>query len=377
MKKTNVVAIYLGEPHKPGACEIYRGNTPLHFLGQQKGWQAKIIFFADLWQQYYRQGANAWVDFVIQNDVFVLPRYFVPESEPQIKEALGVLYGFIKLFPNKRIVYETDDDYTNEYRVVIEGDAMDVASWADAITVTTPFLAERMRKKTKRPVYVLPNCIDPHVWHSGDAPERQPAMAEKIIVGLTGSTTHYGDWYVLKDVFPDFLERNPNVQLLLIGFHPDYLSGLPNTFYLDALPYLEYAQAIRGMDIVLAPVDPNDHFNLGKSPIKAVEGMGATRKLSDGHEGGAAVITTDNPVYRLAVKHEKTGLLTEHTAEGWNAALQRLVDDAELRKTLQAKGHTWAWKNHNIAVEWRQWAKAYQRILEAPPNPVSFPIAER
>ncbi len=114
------------------------------------------------------------------------------------------------------------------------------------------------------------------------------------------------------------------MRLLLGGFHPPYFAGLQGIEYIPPVDYTTYSQIIRGCDIVLAPLDPTDEFNNHKSPIKAVEGMGASRYL-DGREAGAAVIATKGTVYSPAIQDGKTGLLIEQTEETWYNAIELLI----------------------------------------------------
>lgn len=373
MQPTRVLCVYMGTSRTPNACEIYRGNLPLHFLGQQIGWETNWLFFDDLFALYARQGISAIVNVVAENDVFVFPRAFIPSGDEQFKVGFSTFLTIIRS-AGKRIVYEVDDDYTNEYRRVCNGDSITPASWSDAVTVTTPFLAETMGKHTNRPVYVLPNCIDADTWRGGAAPERTDEMRGKVIIGLTGSPTHFGDWMVFAPIMRDLLTNNPQLHLVIGGFQPDYLSGLPSTTYIPYLDYIRYSQVIRGCDIIIASVNPLDPFNIGKSPLKALEGQAAERKLPTGTPAGAAVIATDHPIYRLAIQNGKTGILVDQTPQAWREAIQKLIDDKAYRQELQVKGFSWVYKHHDINREWRQWAKAYQRILKAPYNPLPLPL---
>lgn len=366
----SVACIYMGKSRKPGACEIYRGNQPLYYLEQQsEDWRVQWLFFSDLWENYLKSGADIFIDLISRNDLFVFPRIFI--ADEKMKGALAILFSMLRK-AGKRIIYETDDDYTNQDRHVVPGDAITPASWADAITVTTPYLGKTMQRLTKRPYYVLPNCVDPTVWADGDA-IYQPDLEGNVVVGLTGSSTHKHDWYVLKNVIPALLDRFPTMHFVLMGFHPEYLKGLPNTSYVNAASYIPYSHIVRSCDIILAPVN-DDLFNLGKSPIKAVEGMAAQRRLPNGRYGGAAVIATDNPIYRLAVKHEKTGLLTPHTEDGWQSAIELLLSDTEYRLKLQENAHRHAYKKFDASKQWKLWDKAYRKVLRSPQNPISLPV---
>jgi glycosyltransferase involved in cell wall biosynthesis len=203
--------------------------------------------------------------------------------------------------------------------------------------------------------------------------KRRDEYQGKIIIGLTGSPTHSADWEVLRNVMPQLLEKNPDVRLLLMGYIPEYFTELDNVIRLPFQSYDQYAQKIRNCDIILAPVDPNDGFNLGKSPIKAIEGQAARRKLSNGKFAGAAVIATDNPIYRLAIKNGETGLLVEQTSDAWNNAIQSLIDSAERRERIQVQGHKWVYKHHDMSKNWKLWDQAYRKILAAPQNNIAFP----
>lgn len=372
MKQIRVLAIIPGMATDPGACEIYRVTQPLYFLGQQPGWKTGWIWWSDLMVRYHRS-KDEFMTLINSFDLFIMPRTALPmesDDTAHIIDGMAAFFTLVRRF-NKHIIWETDDDYTNEHRKVVDGNAVNLAKWADAVTVTTPYLSSTMGSRTKLPTYIVPNCVDAGLWRDSSEIVRTEAMKGRIIIGLTGSPTHYKDWQVLAPIMKQFMERNPNVTLILMGFQPDYLDDIPNTVRLPGLTYTRYSSIIRGCDIILCPVDPTDGFNLGKSPIKAIEGQAASRRLSNGLQAGAAVIATNNPIYSLAVKHMKTGLLVDQTPEAWNDALQLLVDNSDLRTELQVKGFKAVYKQYDASREWKQWASVYRKVLSKPLNPVN------
>lgn len=363
-----VLAIYFGKtPERVGGCEIYRINMPFHYLGVN-GWKCGWVYFSEIYDEFKKNGTAAFWNMAASYDIFVFPRSVAPESIAM--DGIRSLFYILRK-AGKRIIYEVDDDITNQHRDFSHQGvfgATQIASWTDAITVTTPLLGQLMSKRTKRPVHILPNMIDPTVW---DRPKNY--HSEGLVIGLSGSTTHERDWNVLAPVLSKILttEYDVPVMLRLMGFTPDYFRELPRTEHYPGLSYEVYAEVVRDSDIVLAPVDPDDGFNLSKSPIKVIEGMGATRAVGN-TLGGAACLATDNPVYRLAIDHEKTGLLVEHTEEAWFHAIDRVIRDHEFRASLQRKGSKWVWKHHNIQNEWRLWDKAYRKVLERPQHNVKL-----
>lgn len=351
---TRVITLHMGQaPENPSGCEIYRGHMPMHFL-KINGWVAHWHYFENLWAEA-QIDRSVW-ERLLQYDVFVFPRMYVNNEAALL--GISDLLALLRQ-AGKAIVYEVDDDFTNMDRKVIDGDAIAIAKQADAITVTTPHLRKIMQKVTGRPAYVLPNSLDPGLWQG---PRIEMKMPPSLRIGLTGSITHERDWKVLMRVVPQIKRDFPDVQFVVGGFLPDYIDPDLVTF-VPPMPYGHYAHVIKNMDIVLAPVN-NDLFNMGKSPIKVVEGMGAARVLDD-NLAGAAVIASDHPVYQLAIQHGRTGLLVKHEPDAWYEAIAQTIEDAALRHRLQREGYSWAWTKHDMSKNWRMWAKAYRKIISS------------
>jgi glycosyltransferase involved in cell wall biosynthesis len=352
----SATVVYPGEVRNPAGCEIYRGNMPMHYLAVKGKWRTDFTFFRLLFEDY-RKNSRILQDYFSQFETVVLPRMYLPDDIPD--KVVSQVFDLIRSC-GCSVVYEVDDDYTNVYRHTIEGTMIPVAQGCDAITVTTPYLQAIMEAATGRKAYVLPNMLSPDVW-KGKRIDR-PLPADHILICLSGSASHKGDWIVLKDVLPRILERHQHVHLAIGGYHPEYLQDLPRTVYVPALDYGRYADMIRQSDIILAPVDTSDGFNLGKSPIKAIEGMGAQRLLPDGRYGGAAVVASDNPVYRLVIKDGENGFLSPFIPEAWEDMIERLIQDSTLRQRFQRKGFQHVWKHYDISTGWKLWADAYTDI---------------
>lgn len=356
IEQKRVCCLYTGLPHEPGGCEIYRVQLPFMYLTHRYNWLTQWLYLGDIQEDYNARGNAAVIELVQSFDLFVFPRMVIYKDEHHA-EMMKTFFTIIHDM-GKYIVYEIDDDYTNQYRDVTDGDIFTPSKWADAVTVTTPFLAQTMRQVSKRPVYVLPNCITGLAFWERQKIQRIPEMQDKVLIALTGSPTHYEDWKPVAPALRRVLNEIPNAYLLVMGFIPDYLEGLPNTTYFPPKNYDTYTQIINNCDIVLCPVDPDDGFNMSKSEIKAVEGMAA----------GAAVIATNNPVYRLAVKTGKNGLTVEQTPEAWYNGLSSLLLNPSYRMELAASGQNWAKRNRDIAERCEDWAKAYSKILSKPQN---------
>lgn len=382
-KDRYVTYVFMGARRMPGACEIYRGTMPLYFLRQSptSRWDGQWMYFEDLLQAWNTRGQGAWDELINITDLFVFPRIYFPDAHPEMRLAAAALFYIIRNYngigkdSHKRILFEADDDYTNTYRKVADGNIIEILSWTDGMTVTSDYLGRLFQKAgANRPFHVLPNMVDPLLWADPEG-SFVTDPAEPLIIGLSGSATHGDDWLVMKDVLPPLLERyKDKLKLKLTGFWPDYLKGLADVEYTKAIPYPDYSQMVRKCDIILAPVN-DDKFNLGKSPIKVLEGMVAERQLN-GTPAGAAVVATDHPIYNRSIKHEKTGLLVPHTANDWYKTLERLILDTPFRHELQMAGHRWVLKHHDIRRTYTMWTKVYDNIMRKPPNSIKLPLPD-
>lgn len=368
MKKRNALYLYMGQRSQMGGVNLYRISTPANAIKEYSdSWDVAYCSFADVSYRGHQLSA-----FFSQFDLVIFPRLFFPAGT-RFQEELAKIIRLLRAL-DIRIAYETDDDYTNDDRIVIDGDATEIMRWCDGLIVTQHLLGQKLQKRSGRPYYICPNSIQPVIWDNSHVESFR--RTEKVTILLSGSETHYEDWRVLERVMPAILASyGDTVVFYVMGYHPDYLMDLPHTAYLPAMTYVEYAQVVRASDIILAPVVPDDGFNLGKSPIKAIEGMGASR-IVNGTIAGGAVVATDNPVYRLAVRHNKTGLLVNHTATDWHCAIESLILDAELRHRLQHGAYAHAWKHYNYEKTWVKWVRAFNRIVDNPANKLVLPSTD-
>jgi len=347
MSAKRPATLYIHNSSVLSGCEAYRMWLPGEEL-MLHGYQARMVHHYQLgvWAERARitgePGPGAY-------DLFVVPRGGL-SSGPAV-DALKAT--------GKRLIFEIDDDFTNEYRVVIQEQVDYERIWnfarhlADGITVSTPYLAEVVRRRVggRVPIYVLPNSVRMGMWQGLE-------RAERLTLGLTGSITHDKDWAVLADALPAVLANHPQVDLNVAGFVPDWVGDLqaryPERVFTDTTwhDYREYPTIVGRAHIVLCPVEPTDPFNWSKSGIKAIEGLAA----------GAAVIASDINIYQPVIGPNKRGLLVDFRPESWYEAIHTLIIDSGLRQQLAARGRMWVNKRHNIALNWGCWLKAYQEI---------------
>ncbi len=191
---------------------------------------------------------------------------------------------------------------------------------ADAVLVFNPVLAEEVRPWARR-VLELPPNVDLSLF---TAPKPPPAAP--FLVGFAGSPRFEETGF---RALARFLDRHPDARLLVMAHEvPEPLGGVPAerlTFLPWRHDYAAYARdlAAQRPDVLLAPLDAS-RFSASKIPIKFLEAAAV----------GAAGIYSRVPPYTEHVRDGDTGLLVENREEAWEAALERLRGDPELRRRI-------------------------------------------
>lgn len=331
IKHPRVLAVLPGD--NITGVTYYRTTGPLKFL--------RLQGYPIDWMSYsaVREVARQRMGNIGSYDVFVFAR---------AADADGKLTEMFKKFEaaGKIVVWETDDDYTNEHRQVIDADAMSPMDAATAITVSTPYLRGRCQKHTDKPVYVLPNCIDFDFW---DAVPKERSIPG-VTVGVVGTPTHGKDWILASDAMHRIGEEYPDVSFVVGGFKPDYLDDLPNLHFIAPVKYRSYPVMIHQIDIGLCPLDGSDPFNLSKSGIKALEYWA----------GGAAVIASDNPVYRRVVDADR-GFLAQ-SPEDWYTSIKAYLESPKLRNRHATKGRQWVKNHRDMEFKSHNWWNVYSDL---------------
>jgi len=283
-------------------------------------------------------------------DVYVLSRLYRDHGAQEFIDFIHDNGGVV--------IMDTDDDLSEEHRI-LDGRGEEFVNQVrrvDLVTVSTPYLAKRMGRYSKKDPVVLPNHLD-FGWFRKSSLNREK-QTKGLTVGVVGTKTHYDDWLYLRDVFPR-LERKYDVTVVTAGFQPDYLEGFE---HIEGVPYKVYPQMIREFDIVCCALDTEDGFNKSKSSIKALEAMASARRLSNGKIGGAVAVCTDMTLYRRTVNHMHNGMLINNG--DWYQALSMLIEDESTRNQLAYRGHRWVRDNRDIRRGYRKWKKTYLSLLE-------------
>ena len=229
-----------------------------------------------------------------------------------------------------------------------------IISKSDAITTTTPILAEHL-KQLNPAVYVLPNLIDPELFSQGEESEKN--KCGKTILGYTGTTTHLSDFYIIVSAIKRILEEfDGRVLFRSIGFLPDELLDFPNVEYLGTADYTGFPKKLQNacFDIGLGPLEDN-LFNRCKSNIKFLE-YGIC---------GIPGIWSDVFPYTESVVNGENGILVkEHSSEVWYKAIKLLMENEELRKRLSLNVKKTILDKFLLPNHVYKWYELYKSLIE-------------
>ena len=347
---------------KIGGCEAYRMMYPARAL-EMLGVHCDVVSTQEI-----ASAIENKLNPLLEYDLVQFQRINVRSEEESrmLRVALTAMRAH-----GVAVVVDYDDDYTNEFRNVREGDFPDFSMY-NAVTVSTDYLAGRMEKLGARTIK-FKNLIVPELMDSS----RYFRSIKGLSVGLTGSKSHETDWPPAERAILELIDEGLPITAFVSGYVPESLKKKKNVVTLrDLVPGANrddffvdlnsYGGLHANIDILLCPVNPDDKFNWSKSNLKAIEGF-ASRRNVNGKNGGSCVIATGGslPVYKDAVIHEKTGLLIEnhHSVEEWKHAIRKVAMNVEYRNKLQIAGYQLCMKRFDVTKLVKERLAAYQILV--------------
>lgn len=221
---------------------------------------------------------------------------------------------------------------------------------ADVVTVSTEFLARRIRERFGVRTALLRNVIDLPMF----TPRPVRPLTEGLVVGWVGALAwRSGDLETLRGVLGPWLTAtrstfvhhgtfagDPDTAADRLGLGPELVGPSRR-----ALPPVDYPDNMGGFDIGIVPLS-DIPFNRAKSWIKGLEYAAS----------GIPFVAADLPEYRLL----DAGLLASTPAQ-WTAALERLRDPDERQR--QSRRGLAAARAHDVRARISEWEATYEAAL--------------
>lgn len=223
----------------------------------------------------------------------------------------------------------------------------------DGITVSSRRLAQVVSQYTTTPVEVIPNAIDVRWFRSTLRGVQR--VVPPLTIGWAGGARYAEDLAPVAAAWHNIARRYPDVTFVVQGHMAEVLiDAVPadRVRRLAWLPLEQYPRALLNIDIGVCSVAPRP-FNVSKSPIKLWEYTLA----------GAACVVSPT-LYEPYVADGEDALVADTAAE-WEAALARLVEDVEIRKSLRRAQRRRVACEHSLERNWQQWPIAWSHILDS------------
>jgi hypothetical protein len=222
---------------------------------------------------------------------------------------------------------------------------------SDVVTVSTEFLAKRIRERLGVPTLLIRNAIDVAMFPTQPRSEATSGLT----VGWVGALAwRSGDLETLRGVLPRFLRDTGSVFVHhgvsqsdrdtaadRLGLTPDLVG--PSR---PLVPPLDYPDNLAGFDIGIVPL-ADVPFNHAKSWIKGLEYAAS----------GIPFVAQAVPEYRAF----RAGI-TAATPDDWEKALHQLTRP-EMRRAAAAQGILAA-QEQDIRRRWTDWDAAYRALAD-------------
>jgi glycosyltransferase involved in cell wall biosynthesis len=231
----------------------------------------------------------------------------------------------------KKVIYEIDDNYLKipiynpNYKLFqpVLKTFNEFVSQADMITVTTEPLRHELLKFNKN-IKVIPNALD---FEQFDAFIKQEYQKPDLVIGWTGTATHYQDLKECEAAVEYIVNKYSNVKLFYGGDN-QITEMFKNVSKEKKIvkpwqPIAFYPEMLNIIDIGICPLE--DHaFNYSKSNLKYIE-LAAE---------GTPVIASKVYPYEKTITHGVNGLITKNRFRDWVKYLELLINDWKLREKL-------------------------------------------
>jgi glycosyltransferase involved in cell wall biosynthesis len=235
------------------------------------------------------------------------------------------------------LLYDFDDAFFHPYddhpnaavRALLGGKLVPLIEGAAAVCAGNAYLRDYAARHNANTV-ILPTVVDTDLYRPMEKGGERP-----LTMGWIGSPT---TWAFVRPLLPVLAElcRARGVRFSVVG-----AGSAAEADRFDGLVFSDWSEAgeiasVQAMDIGVMPL-PDEPWARGKSGYKLVQYMAC----------GLPVVASPVGVNASIVEEGVSGLLASSPAE-WTAALERLIDDAALRRSMGEQGRARAVEAYSL-----------------------------
>ena len=223
-------------------------------------------------------------------------------------------------------------------------------SMADAITVTNTFLADSFKGMTDAEIWVLPNMLKLDWYKKWNLPK-----SDEVRIGWQVSSSHAGDSDFLEDTLQKVVDKY-NVKIVTLGdsFPAVETTNTERHRWVDTDTFYTKLGALN-LDIGLCPLADND-FNRAKSNLKFLEYAACNVP--------SVCSSIPNGPFNELLPPYKDRVLVPNDKKLWYEMLEKLILDAQGRKTIGEAANATLRNVYDIEQGWGLWRDCYNSIHE-------------
>ena len=244
-----------------------------------------------------------------------------------VKAASYPLISRLRRHPAKRIVLDLVDAlWLPKYRVSRLQEAL---ALVDAVTTDNEFTAGYLRK-FQPDCTIVPDVPQVEWFDRSRAGVGRRNRDGQCVIGWVGSGGTTYNLYVIWEALERLFAKHEHLHLRLLGADPKALPPFEHVRWSNKNRYTqaEMIEEVLKMDIGVFPLQDVEACRV-RGVLKAAVYMA----------GGACVVASPVGQMTELVEHERTGLLAGTSGE-WEASLDRLVGNPDLRRRLADNGLT-------------------------------------
>lgn len=274
--------------------------------------------------------------------------------------------GLITIYDTDDLLFEEDPvEYSIEPRQgVVRGTSYEMAKSyqeamkrCDVVLVSTNYLKQKA-ETFHNDVRLVKNGLSREFMKKAEHTHklRKDKTTKKVTVAyLSGSKHHDYDFKLVEDALIRVLEEFPETCLLLMGKlnYSKHFREFGNQFkYIPFMPYREYEQVFKDIDINIVPLITSQSFAQARSELKYIE-AGIC---------GIPTIASPTGTYCEAIMHGFNGLIANDG--DWYEALKILIVDQDKRRTLGEAAREDILKKYSYEQRATEWDHLIVSILE-------------
>jgi len=263
---------------------------------------------------------------------------------------------------NKEIIFDTDDlvfdvkliQATDHFKNMSHfeklqyqkgvGEEILKDPYVKVCTTSTSFIASRLEEYQKK-IFVITNKLSNNwVKLSEKLLEEKSLKAksqklEAIRIGyFSGTIGHNKDFATISDALIEIMKKYSETELFLAGpleLEDKFSEFSKRIIRSKYVPRKKHFENVSNCDIILAPLEINDHFCEGKSELKFFE-AGILK---------VPTVAVKNQTFSEAIIDGETGFLANNQNE-WIEKLSQLIENQELRKNIGEKAREKALRDY-------------------------------